>query len=195
MPEKRNCTKLYLRCRQNPTLSVWYCDQLYGVNKIKTTVRDVCQSAGLIGKFSNHSLHATCASHMYEQQIPEQIIKEVTGHKSDCVSVYKRTSDHLREEASKTVSGENCPKKAKTEVEETEESETICEFDCDANALTLAKMIENVNKTKEEIKKKLVPRYRVKALIRSFNSNFVVIQSKSKVEIKLFILTLSTPST
>ena len=42
---------------------------------------------------------------MYDQNIPEQMIKEVTGHKSDCVRYYKRTSDQIRETASHTISG------------------------------------------------------------------------------------------
>ena len=45
---------------------------------------------------------------------PEQIIKEVTGHRSDCVRNYKRTSDELREEASHAIS-ENVNKKQKIE--------------------------------------------------------------------------------
>ena len=46
--------------------------------------------AKLEGKFMNHSLQATSASRMYEFKIPEQIIKEVAGHHSDCVRVYKK---------------------------------------------------------------------------------------------------------
>ena len=39
---------------------------------------------------------------MYADDVPEQMIKDVTGH-SDCVNVYKRTSDEIREHASNTV--------------------------------------------------------------------------------------------
>ena len=82
---------------------VWYCDQPYGFNKIKTTVREVCKEVGLKGKYINHSLKATCASRMFQKNIPEQVIKEFTGYKSDCVHLYKRTSDQIRETASKTL--------------------------------------------------------------------------------------------
>ena len=167
LPQSKSCKKLYLRCKKNALPTVWYCDQPYGVNKLKSTVREICKEAGLEGHFTNHSLRATCASRMYDQHIPEQMIKEVTGHKSDCVRLYKRTSDQLREEASKTVSGGECSGAVKKENEvETDsncEGNNIGERDVDGHALTVQKMIENVNKTKEEIRKKLVPRYRVKA--------------------------------
>ena len=45
-------------------------------------------------------LHLECIN-----QVPGQIIKEVTGHHSDCVRTYKRTSDKIRENASKIISG------------------------------------------------------------------------------------------
>ena len=43
---------------------------------------------------------------MYDEDIPEQIIKEITGHKSECIHTYKCTSDAVRECASKIISGE-----------------------------------------------------------------------------------------
>ena len=85
LPQTLSCKKFYLRPRKIPLPNVWYCDQLYGVNKIKTTVKEICKSGGLEGNFTNHSLRATCASRLFDQNVPEQIIKEITGHKSDCV--------------------------------------------------------------------------------------------------------------
>ena len=70
------------------------------------TVKKLCEIAEISGKFSNHSLRATSASCMFQQEIPEQVIKEITGHKSDCIRVYKRTSNQILEHASKCISGE-----------------------------------------------------------------------------------------
>ena len=64
----------------------------------------MCKTAGFEGKFTNHSLRATCATKMYDNDVPEQLIKEIIGHKSECVHTYKRTSDHLRETVSHTLS-------------------------------------------------------------------------------------------
>ena len=81
LPESLKCGKLYLRSCKNLTPKVWYSDQPYGVNKVRTTVKEVCKLAGLEGKFTNHSLRATCASCMFTSDVTKQIIKEVTGHK------------------------------------------------------------------------------------------------------------------
>ena len=151
-PETRKCSKFYLRVRKNPTINTWYCDQPYGVNKLKNTIIEICKEAGFTGKFTNHSLRATCASRMYDRDIPEQIIKEVTGHKSEAVRVYKRMSDHLRETASRTLGEVDLEKKQKEcenkVVEQTGDSNEV-------ELLSVDKMIENVNKTKAEMRKKL----------------------------------------
>ena len=115
----------------------------------------------MTGYFTNHSLRATCASRMYDKKIPEQIIKETTGHRSECVQVYKRTSEELQEAASKTVLGQSSQKKIKidcdsSDVEEDDDSKDI-------DFLSYEKMVENVRKTKEEMRKKLLPKTRLKA--------------------------------
>ena len=91
--------------RVNPKPALWYCDQALGNNKIASTVKRLCTLAGFEGKYTNHSLHTTSASRMYQSEVPKQIIKEITGHCSDCVSTYKRTSDDIRQKASATISG------------------------------------------------------------------------------------------
>ena len=91
-----------MRLKSKPTPACWYCNQPYGKNKVGSTVKTLCDLAQIEGKFTNHSLRASSASHMYESNVPEQIIKEVMGHHSDCVRAYKRTSDEMLEVASKT---------------------------------------------------------------------------------------------
>ena len=70
-------------------------------------IKDICKEAGFEGKFTNHSLRAMSASRMYQSMVPEQVIKEITGHCSDCVRTYKGTSDEVRRVASSTFSGSN----------------------------------------------------------------------------------------
>ena len=105
LPPPKSCRKLYLRVKPKPMPKVWYADQPFGVNKVNSTVKGICNKAGLTGKFTNHSLRATSASRMYNKGIPEQVIKEVTGHKSDCVRYYKCTSDDIRQNASNIIAG------------------------------------------------------------------------------------------
>ena len=86
---------------------------------------EICQKAGIEGRFTNHSLRATSACKMYQSKILEQVIKEITGHKSDCVWIYKRTSDVIHQEASATISGsvEHCGSEKKIENDREVESD------------------------------------------------------------------------
>ena len=85
---------------------------------------------------------------MFAKNVPEQIIKEVTGHRSECVRTYKRTTDKLREKASRTLSVQS--QKKIVEVVRNETSDTKVEKIADD--LSVSKMLENVNKTKQELR-------------------------------------------
>lgn len=88
---------------------------------------------------------------MFDNNVPEQIIKEVTGHKSDCVHNYRRTSDVLKEQASHSVS--NILKKiVKKEVKLEESADS--EDDFEPGGLSVQQMISNVRKTKAELRGK-----------------------------------------
>ena len=53
----------------------WYYRAPLGINKIKTMVKDMCVKAGIIGNFTNHSLHSTGATALYQTGVPETLIK------------------------------------------------------------------------------------------------------------------------
>ena len=157
------CKKLYLRVKKNPLPSVWYCDQPYRFNKIKTVVKDMCKEGGIEGRFTNHSLRATCATRMYEKQVPEQVIKEVTGHRSEYVRSCKRTSESIKEMASHTVS-DSTEVKASTSKGIGIASDKDCyemKSKC-KHVFTMEQMIENVEKTKREMLRKKFPKSRLK---------------------------------
>ena len=44
------------------------------------------------GRYSNYSLRSTAAMHLYDHDMDEQQISEITGHKSVAIRNYKRTS-------------------------------------------------------------------------------------------------------
>ena len=181
------CKKFYLRPCKNTLPSVWYCDAPYGINKVRTAVKEMCRQAGIVGKFSNHSLRATCATRMYENSVPEQVIKETTGHRSDCVRTYKRTSDNLKKTASATVSGNNVSdvdvekeinvdepdevpvKRQKKEVQDSKPFE-----------MSMTKMMENVIKTRLELRKKLCPKSRLS--LRKYRGHKVTIDFNVNVK-------------
>ena len=158
LPESHRCKKFYLRPKKKASPKVWFCDQPYGVNRIKKTIKEMCKSAGFEGKFTNHHLRAMCATRMYDNDVPEQLIKEITGHKSECVCTYKHTSDHLRENVSHTLSevGKNSIESSVGSEENVNVKKVkIEEIECKKQpTLSMAQMIENVNKTKVEIRRK-----------------------------------------
>ncbi len=77
------------------TGKTWYTDKPVGVNSLKKIVSTLAKEAGLVGHFTNHSLRAMAATRMYNGGVDEQVIKEITGHKSDSVRAYKHTSDGM----------------------------------------------------------------------------------------------------
>ena len=53
------------------------------------------------GHFTNHSLRRSCATNLYHNGVPEQVIQETTGHRSvEGVRAYKRTSSAKRRKVS-----------------------------------------------------------------------------------------------
>ena len=81
----------------------WYSDKPVGVNSISKCVSNLVKQAGKEGHFTNHSLRVTAATRMFEGGIEEQLVKEKTGHRSDAIRAYKRTSDSLMKQAEKAV--------------------------------------------------------------------------------------------
>ena len=68
----------------------------------------MCKLAGIHGHKTNHSLRATATSRLYQAGVDEQLVMEVTGHRSlEGVRSYKRTSDTQREALSDIL---NCSK-------------------------------------------------------------------------------------
>ncbi len=81
----------------------WYCDKPLGINAISKCVSNLMRQAGKSGNFTNHSLHVTAATRMFEGGVEEQLVKEKTGYKSDMVCAYKRTSEELMEKAERAM--------------------------------------------------------------------------------------------
>ncbi len=93
----------YLRPLDNPSGDVWYARQPLGIHVISKTVGRLCQSAGITGYHTNHSLRATTASRLYQQNFDEQLISETTGHRSNAVRRYKRTTDDQHKAVSDSI--------------------------------------------------------------------------------------------
>jgi hypothetical protein len=72
-----------------------------GRNKLGSMMKSICTKAGLSTVYSNHSLRAFGASNLFQQNVPEKLIQERTGHRSvEALRKYARTSEEQKEEAS-----------------------------------------------------------------------------------------------
>ncbi|XP_063427255.1 uncharacterized protein LOC134710786 [Mytilus trossulus] len=83
----------------------WYSNNPIGHNTLQGTVKGLCTSIGLTGKRTNHSLRASATTRLYNAGIEEQCVAETTGHRSNAVRVYKRTSADQQIEASNILYG------------------------------------------------------------------------------------------
>ena len=96
--------ELYLYERKNIVAGVWYRDACIGINPLRCTVRKMLEMAGFtMGNFRNHSLRSTCCTRLYDARKDEQLIKEISGHRSNAVRNYKQTSSKLRRDLSECL--------------------------------------------------------------------------------------------
>ena len=149
--------ELYLYERKELLSGLWFCDACIGINPLRCTVKKILEMAGFTnGNFRNHSLRSTCCTILYDARKDEQLIKEISGHRSNAVRNYKKTSSNLRRDLSEclqTMSKEIEKKTVKEEVEVTKEvNRKVChEFKGKRGAYHICEMInkmQEVNKAK-----------------------------------------------
>ena len=87
-----NLDDFYLRPLVNVKNNTWYASQPIGHNTLLKVVASLAKDTGLKGNYLNHSLRAMATSCLYNANIDEQLISEVTGHRLNAVQGYKRTS-------------------------------------------------------------------------------------------------------
>lgn len=93
-PTAENCSQDFYLCPLTKYREdCWYSIQAMGINKLTSIVAKLAEKLGLEGRITNHSCRATCATRMYQNSCEEQLVKEKTGHRSDAVRSYKRTSE------------------------------------------------------------------------------------------------------
>ena len=73
-------------------LGVGYSVQPQGIHAIEHTVACLCKEGGIPGYKTNHSLRAMTATRMFASGLDKHLICECTGHSSNAVRNYKRTS-------------------------------------------------------------------------------------------------------
>jgi hypothetical protein len=99
----RQCSKAL-----HPLPNLWYTKRAAGKNTLNKTVKKLMEKAKIPGKWTNHSLRSGCATTLHRHNVDEQVIKQITGHRSDAVRDYKRTDlSVLKHAESVLVSGKD----------------------------------------------------------------------------------------
>ena len=76
-----------------------YFTRAVGHNAFEKTVKRMCNEAGMVRYYTNHSIRTTAATRLYHHNIEKQQIMERTGHHgAETVRSYKRTSSHQQQE-------------------------------------------------------------------------------------------------
>ena len=87
-------------------LQPWYSAVPIGRNMLNQMVALMCETAGISGKKTNHSLRVTGATALFDAGVPEQIIQSRTGHKSvEALRLYERVTNDQVNMVSKVLSG------------------------------------------------------------------------------------------
>ena len=92
-PVERKSDALYFTPLKKPKSDCWYSNIPFGHNTLSRTVRQLCDSAGIDGYKTNHSLRVSNATRLFQSGVDEQLIMSRTGHRSvEGVRAYKRIS-------------------------------------------------------------------------------------------------------
>lgn len=94
----------------------WYERTPVGREKLRTFVASMCQEAGIAPK-TNHSLRATGATALFTANVPEKMIKEVTGHRSNALQLYERPTLQQKQAVSSILVQGNAAFAAKAQKE------------------------------------------------------------------------------
>ena len=106
LPPNTTINAFYRRPLDHIKGDVWFCSSAVGRHKLDTVVADICKQGNLGGYRTNHSLRASAATRMFDAEVDEQLICEVTGHRSAAVRSYKRTNTAKQRKLSAIVQGQ-----------------------------------------------------------------------------------------
>ena len=95
----------YFQPLVKPRDDVWFSQVPVGHNKLASTVKNIMTKAGFNGFYTNHSLRATTATRLFQNDVSEQLIMNQTGHRSTAVHAYKRISDEQKQQVSAVLQG------------------------------------------------------------------------------------------
>ena len=122
----------------------WYDSVAVGKNKLAGMVSEMCEAGG-VKRRTNHSLHATGASALFQGNVPEKVIQQTTGHRSvEALHVYERPSDDQQRKVSKLMMN------SKKESTKTKYKEMKVDGLFDLNGCNIGKIVVNLQARSED---------------------------------------------
>ncbi len=86
------------RRQDNP---VWYKDQPMGIKKMQSMLKDMCKTAGIEGRKTNHSMRKTGITRLLGANVHPVMVQQLSGHKNlDSLKKYFVASDEMQENMS-----------------------------------------------------------------------------------------------
>ena len=143
-------TDFYLRPLANYHNDNWYCCQPIGQNTLSKVISNLAKAAGLVSNYSNHLLLATAASRLYNANVDEQLITEVTGHHSNAVRSCKHTSNDQLKSVSNVLYGGNFENKDAVAECKVEHEDHKMQLDCNESPCKKAKVDIDVPQKREK---------------------------------------------
>ena len=80
----------------------WYECAPVGCDKLVKYLETMCREAGITKK-TNHSLRATGTTALFRANVPKKLIRDVTGHKSNSLQLYRRSTEEQKKAVSKIL--------------------------------------------------------------------------------------------
>ena len=111
LPKGGSKPNFYLQSLRKTKPTCWYSVNPVGINTLRKIIGTLLKNAGLDGYFTNHSLHRTCGTRLFQAGISTKLVKEITGHVSDAVNKYQSTSDEQRIGVAAIIQGDVNEKK------------------------------------------------------------------------------------
>ena len=109
LPETDN--SFYLRSLSKANSKIWYYRKAAGKKTLGNVVRKIMAKVGFTGHYTNHSLRRSSATKLYDNNIPEKVVQETTGHRSvEGVRANKTTSSTMKRKMSDVLPGAQLPK-------------------------------------------------------------------------------------
>lgn len=103
LPAERPPSVFYFKPLVTCAKPVWFSKQPVGRQKLENIVKDIMNDAGVDGFFTNHSLRATTATRLFNAGVPEQLVREQTGHRSNAIWSYNRPSEGQKRKVSEIL--------------------------------------------------------------------------------------------